>query len=161
MMMRRGSHRDERGQSTLEFIIIIPLMFLMISLVLYAGWWSYGKLSAQNAAYSFAVWGPRERPAPETGRVGNFGASNATLNEPIGMKSMWAADFQNIYDANVGQSSRLGGTGLTVAVSPAGMSWADYVATWEAVGLPMRGVDLPRGTAFFLYSPLISAGPIP
>ena len=157
MMTSRGSRWDERGQSTLEFIIIMPMMFLMISLILYAGWWSYGKLSAQNAAYSYAVWAPLEQPILQGGRLANYDASNATLGEPIGMKAMWSEDITNPYDADRGSYSRLGGTGVTIAVSPQGLSWEEYLDIYDALELGSMSVDLPRGTAFFFYSPLISA----
>jgi hypothetical protein len=85
-MSRRRGRKLEKGQGTLEFLIIVPMMFLMISLILYAGWWSYGKLSAQNAAYSHAIWAPRVQLGLGSGRVGNTEASMADLREPIGMK---------------------------------------------------------------------------
>jgi hypothetical protein len=140
----------------LEFLIIVPMMFLMISLILYAGWWSYGKLSAQNAAYSHASWAPRVQLSLGSGRVGNTEASMADLREPIGMKSMWSDDIPNMYSGDLHGYSRLGGTGLTVAVSPAELGWGEWTQVWEVIGAAEGGADLPRGTAFFLYSPFMS-----
>ena len=154
--MKRGARRLERGQGTLEFLIIVPMMLLMISLVLYAGWWSYGKLSAQNAAYSYAIWSPRMQLGLGVGRAANLDASRATLEEAIGMKPMWSEAIPFAYDSYQYAHTRLGGTGLTVAVSARGLSWDEYLAVWEAVG-GTSTVDLPRGTAFFYYSPFMSA----
>lgn len=159
-MMRRDARRVERGQGTLEFLIIVPMMLLMISLVLYAGWWSYSKLSAQNAAYSYGTWAPRLQLGLRTGRVANLRASEATLEEAIGMKPMWAESVPNWYGSDVYGYTRLGGTGLTVAVSPKGLGWEEWLDAWMAIGLAESDIDLPRGTAFFFYSPFMS-GPQP
>jgi len=156
-MTRSARRKGQQGQGTLEFLIIVPMMLLMISLVLYAGWWSYGKLSAQNAAYSYASWAPRVQLGLSIGRIANADASNATLREPIGMKPMWSEDIPHRYDSSTYRYSRLGGAGLTVAVSPRGLSWGEYLDAYEAMGLPSAGFDLPRGTAFFYYSPFMSA----
>jgi len=53
--------KSERGQATLELVIILPVMGLFVLLIAYVGWWTYLKLAAQNAAYSGAVYMPRER----------------------------------------------------------------------------------------------------
>ena len=154
--MNGKARRRERGQGTLEFLIIVPMMLLMISLVLYAGWWSYGKLSAQNAAYSYSIWSPRTQLGLGVGRAANLDASRATLEEAIGMKPMWSEDIPTTYVSRQYKYSRLGGTGLTVAVSPAHLAWGEYLELWEAVGAT-TDLDLPRGTAFFYYSPFMSA----
>lgn len=159
-MTRRVHRKYERGQGTLEFIIIAPMMLVMISLVLFAGWWSYGKLSTQNAAYSYATWAPRAQLGLGVGRVANLSASQATLREAIGMKPMWSEDIPHLYVSDTYGSSRLGGTGMTVAVSPRGLGWDEYLAAWKALG-GTSNVDLPRGTAFFYYSPFISANHAP
>jgi len=161
-MGRQRYRKWEKGQGTLEFLIVVPVMFLMISLILYAGWWSYAKLSAQNAAYSNASWAPVTQLGGLDGaRAGNFEASQADLREPIGMKSMWGDDIPNSYQCKVGTLKnpcwdRLGGTGLTVAVSPRGLGWEEFAQLWEAVGVAGGDADLPRGTAFFMYSPFMS-----
>lgn len=154
--MRHTARRFERGQGTLEFLIIVPMLLLMISLILYAGWWSYGKLSAQNAAYSYGVWSPRMQLGLSAGRAANLDASHATLMEAVGMKQLWSEDIPRTYVSRQYRYSKLGGTGLTVAVSPAGLSWDEYIEVWEAVGAT-TALDLPRGTAFFYYSPFMSA----
>ncbi len=155
--MTRPDHRKhERGQGTLEFIIIVPMMLAMISLVLFAGWWSYGKLSTQNAAYSFAAWAPRVQPDLVGGRQGNWYASDATLREAIGMKPMWSDEVPNVYSSTKYSFSRLGGTGLTVAVSPKGLGWDEFLSVYKALGVGGGDFDLPRGTALFYYSPFMS-----
>ena len=155
--VERKARRSERGQGTLEFLILVPMLFLMISLVLFAGWWTYGKLAAQNAAYSYAVFAPLTQIGLNVGRVANVEASDATLQESIGMKQLWAEDVQNTYLAEAYGHSRLSGTGLTVSISPRGLSWEEYLEIYEATGIPSPGSRLPRGTAFFFYSPLMSA----
>jgi hypothetical protein len=158
--MRRRARKLERGQGTLEFLIIVPMMLLMISLILYAGWWSYGKLSTQNAAYSYGIWSPRVQLGLGVGRSANQDASHATLMEAVGMKQMWSEDIPHTYVSREYRYTRLGGTGLTVAVSPAGLGWDEYIEVWEAVGAT-TDLDLPRGTAFFYYSPFMSANQLP
>ena len=155
--VEKKARRSETGQGTLEFLILVPMLFLMISLVLFAGWWTYGKLAAQNAAYSYAVFAPLTQIGLNVGRVANVEASDATLQESIGMKQLWAEDVQNTYLAEAYGHSRLSGTGLTVSISPRGLSWEEYLEIYEATGIPSPGSRLPRGTAFFFYSPLMSA----
>lgn len=155
-MARADPRSRERGQSTLEFLIIVPTMLLMISLVLYAGWWSYAKLSAQNAAYSHAIWAPRVQLGLRTGRAGNFEASEAALREAIGMKPMWSEDIPNGYVSERYGHTRLGGAGLTVALSPRTLDWDEWFSVWQDVGGRESERRLPRGTAFFFYSPFMS-----
>jgi hypothetical protein len=155
--MTRPDHRKhERGQGTLEFIIIVPMMLAMISLVLFAGWWSYGKLSTQNAAYSNATWAPRLQADFQVVSEGNWYASDATLREAIGMKPMWSDEVQSVYSSSKYGSSRLGGTGLTVGVSPKGLGWEEFLSVYKALGVGTSDFDLPRGTALFYYSPFMS-----
>jgi hypothetical protein len=157
MMMERSYKNSEKGQATLEFLIIVPLMLLMISLVLFAGWWSYGKLSAQNAAYSYGIWAPRVQRGISVARLANIEASSATLRDAIGMKPMWADDIPNSYPSKLYGDSRLGGTGLTVAVSPREVAWAEWIDAYMAIGAPESNLDMPRATAFFFYSPFMSS----
>lgn len=155
-MVKRDPRRFERGQAALEFLIIVPMMLLMISLVLYAGWWSYAKMSAQNAAYAYGIWSPRVQLGLGVGRLANRDASETTLRDAIGMKPMWSEDIPNPYISRPYGYTRLGGTGLTVAVSPRGLSWDEYLDIYESVGSGSSDFDLPRGTAFFFYSPFMS-----
>lgn len=158
MATQPDPHRPEKGQATLEFIIIVPMMLLMISLVLCAGWWSYGKLSAQNAAYAYGVWNPLTQIGLGFGRLANVDAAGATLREPIGMKPMWAEDIPSWYESDPYLYTRLGGTGTTIAVSPRGLGWDEYGQIWGALGSEGGGeVDLPKASAFFYYSPFMSA----
>ena len=159
MMKMKFGKKSQQGQGTLEFIIIVPMMFLLISLVLYAGWWTYAKLSAQNAAYSYAVFAPRTQPIWSFIIGAHYEAGWATLDNPIGMKQLWVEDISKLYkftDPKFGRT-RIGGTGMTVAISPRGMSFEEMRAAWAALGVPDSDVELPRATAFFYYAPLISA----
>lgn len=156
-MIKQASKKSEKGQATLEFLVIIPMMFAMVSLVLFAGWWSYAKLSAQNAAYSYGIWSPRVQLPMGAGRLANYEASDATLAEPIGMKPMWQDHVANVYESEENLYSRLGGTGRTIAISPQEVSWTEFNKIFEQVGLPESSLDMPRGTAFFYYSPFMSA----
>lgn len=148
---------SEKGQATLEFLIIVPMMLVMVSLILFAGWWSYGKLSTQNAAYSYGIWSPRVQLPLGAARLANYQASDATLADPTGMKPMWQDHVAKVYNSKYFESSRLGGTGRTIAVSPQEMSPFKWNELWQAIGISNSGLDLPRGTAFFYYSPFMSA----
>jgi hypothetical protein len=156
-MTSKWMTESEKGQATLEFLIIVPMMLVMVSLILFAGWWSYGKLSAQNAAYSYGIWSPRVQLPLGAARLGNYQATYATLAEPIGMKPMWNDHIWKIYDADEYFFSRLGGTGIRVAISPMDISWTNFNKLWEQIGSPNSSLDMPRGTAFFYYSPFMSA----
>ena len=158
-MMKNFKKNSQKGQGTLEFIIIAPMMFLMISLVLYAGWWTYAKLSAQNAAYSYAVFAPRIQPIWKLYIGAHYEAERATLDNPIGMKQLWVEDISTLYEFGNDEfgKSRTGGSGMTVAVSPRGMSFDEMMQVYKQLGISDSGVELPRATAFFHYAPLISA----
>ena len=158
-MKKNFKKNIQKGQATLEFIIIVPMMFLMISLVLYAGWWTYAKLSAQNAAYSYAVFAPRIQPIWKLYVGAHYEAERATLGDPIGMKQLWVEDISTLYEFGDDEfgKSRTGGSGMTVAVSPRGMSFDEMMQAYKELGISDSGVELPRATAFFHYAPLISA----
>lgn len=139
----------ERGQATLEFVIVLPLMGLFILLIAFAGYWNYQKLATQNAAYSGMVFNARSR----IGYAGNTYAQQATLFADEGMKRMWESSVVEIFTHGQHGWSRQGGSGMTVYVS--GLSWSDFWAAFQGDGPD----DNPSGTAFFMYSPFISAGP--
>jgi hypothetical protein len=150
--------KDQEGQGTLEFIVIVPMMFLLISLVLYAGWWTYAKLSAQNAAYSYGIFATRTQPFWDVNYGAHYVAERATLDGPIGMKQLWQEDIARLYefDDELFGRTRTGGTGMNIAVSPRGMSFEEMRAAFIALGISDSG-SLPRASAFFYYAPLISA----
>jgi hypothetical protein len=72
------------------------------------------------------------------------------------MKPMWSDEVPNVYGSSKYGHSRLGGTGLTVAVSPKGLGWDEFLSVYKALGVGGSDFDLPRGTALFYYSPFIS-----
>lgn len=157
-MTRRGGRWGERGQATLEVVILVPMMLLMISLVLYAGWWSYAKLAAQNAAYSYGIFVPRvELSEDGSGRVGNFAARDADLLEPIGMKRLWAENISNGSPHRTLLATRIGGQAIVIAISPRGLSWGEWGSVFESLGGGSGGGRLPSGGSFFFYAPLMSA----
>ncbi len=152
------SRAPQNGQATLEFLIILPLLLAMTALVLLAGWWSYCKLAAQNAAYSYAVFVPVSRPTvPGSGRAGSFGAQYAVLNTDEGMKPLWSQSLPSAYTDRAFAHSRLGGNGLTVGLSAADLSWESFEETFEALTQVSMTSRLPRASAFFLYTPLLGA----
>lgn len=139
----------ERGQATLEFVIVLPLTGLFILLIAFAGYRNYEKLGAQNSAYSGMVFNARSR----VGYAGNTYAQQATLFADEGMKRMWESSVVEVFTHKRFGWSRQGGSGMTVYVS--GLSWSDFWAVFQGTGPD----DSPSGTAFFMYSPYISAGP--
>ncbi len=144
-MQREG----QRGQATLEFVLVLPLMGLFVLLIAFAGYWNYQKLATQNAAYSGMVFNARSR----IGYAGNTYAQQATLFADEGMKRMWDSSVVEIFTHGQHGWSREGGSGMTVYVS--GLAWSDFWSAFQANGPE----DDPSGTAFFMYSPFISAGP--
>jgi hypothetical protein len=139
---------SDKGQATLEFVIIIPVLGLFLLLITYTGWWTYLKLAAQNAAYSGTIFMPRER----YGLAGNTLAQLSTLHADEGMKQMWESSTVDIYTHGQYGWSRRGGSGMTVYVSA--LAWSDFWEIFKSVG----GANTPRGTAFSMYSPFMSAG---
>ncbi len=51
-MKRTFIRRNECGQATMEFLILLPLLLAILGLIAYSGWWSYAHLSAQNFLYA-------------------------------------------------------------------------------------------------------------
>lgn len=139
---------SQKGQATLEFVIILPLIGLFMLLIAYAGWWTYLKLSAQNAAYSGGIFMPRER----YGLAGNTLAQQLTIHADEGMKQLWGSSTVDIYTHKEYGWTRQGGSGMTVNISA--LAWKDFWEIFQSEG----GANTPRGTAFFMYSPFMSAG---
>lgn len=140
--------KSERGQATLELVIILPVMGLFVLLIAYVGWWTYLKLAAQNAAYSGAVYMPRER----YGLAGNTLAQQSTLHADEGMKQMWESSTVDIYTHKEHGWTRRGGSGMTIHISA--LTWSKFWEIFSSGG----GANTPKGTAFFMYSPFMSAG---
>ena len=143
--------RKERGQATLEFIVIAPLLLFMVALIAYAGWHSYAKLSAQNAAYGWMIFLPtQELDFSKKWTGGWWGARTETLHEPTGMKSMWddSASRGQLHTEH-GQH-RSGGESMTIWVFPGEIS----LLLRGEVGRGDAESWVPKGTAFFHYAPL-------
>jgi hypothetical protein len=139
----------QRGHATLEFVLVLPLMGLFVLLIAFAGYRSYQKLAAQNSAYSGMVFNARSR----IGFVGNSYAQQATLFADLGMRQMLESSVVEVFALGQHGWSRRGGSGMTVYLS--GPQWSDSWPIFEGGGAE----DNPSGTAFFMYSPFISAGP--
>lgn len=150
----------QHGQATLEFLILLPILLALIALVLMAGWWSYCKLAAQNAAYSYAVFLPTNRSTFHgSGSFGNFGAQYTVLATEQGMKPVWSFTLPHPYSSTGYAQSRIGGSGLTAGISSEGWNLAAYNQLTGNIGLSHPDRTYPRGTAFFLYTPLLGANP--
>ena len=146
----------QKGQATLEFIVLVPFIFTMILIIALAGWWSYTKLSAQNAAYAWTVWNSTIKPNSEgEGRFGNVKALQATLHEMTGMKEMWGESAPNPDPHPDFERYRRGGFGITVWIFP-----GDIWPLKKLVDVVFGNADdiVPRGSSFFFYGPFNSAG---
>jgi len=152
--------KNERGQATLEFLIIAPLLFAMVALIAYAGWYSYAKLSAQNAAYGWMIFLPTQKlnldNKGELIWVGGFwGARTETLHEPTGMKEMWEdSGSQHSFHSTYGLT-RLGGASVTIWVFPGEI---DLLKRGEIARHEVED-SVPKGTAFFHFPPFMSKWP--
>jgi hypothetical protein len=159
-MSRRRNISSEKGQATLEFLIIVPLIFALISLIGLAGWWSYAKLSAQNTAYGWAVWNSFNKPHANGpglisfGIAGNPDARPATLHNPLGMKEIWGDTTADIEPHDDYYYWRKGGTSVVIWVSPGDIPFNKVFEIWGGSATDR----MPRGTAFFFYGPFNSAG---
>lgn len=91
---------------------------------------------------------PRER----YGLAGNTLAQQSTLHADEGMKQLWESSTVDIYPHPEHGWSRQGGSGMTVHISA--LAWKDFWEIFQSEG----GATAPRGTAFFMYSPFMSAG---
>jgi hypothetical protein len=157
--------KSERGQATLEFLVIAPLLFGMVFLIAYAGWYSYAKLSAQNAAYGWAIFNPTQKPTiAAAGRFaaeaveypgGNFSSMDETLHSSLGMKEMWGETVHYLAAHPTIGNDRLGGAYVTVWVFPGEIEAYKYYEVWNGVAED----KVPKGTAFFHFAPLISVRP--
>lgn len=143
----------EKGQATIEFLMIMPLVLLILALVLYSGWYFYAKLSAQNAAYGRCLFSYRaEFQSVGVPMLVNT-AGGSTLDDPSGMKKMWQDWTYDFYGSGFGSASRLGGTGYTFGLTPTEMVWSDML---DIISDPSNA-HLPRATAYCSYSPLMTA----
>ena len=144
----------QKGQATLEFIILVPFIFTMILIIALAGWWSYTKLSAQNAAYAWTVWNSTIKPSPKTIIAGDQDAIENTLHSPKGMKEMWGETVGDVSVHPEFKWYRRGGFAAKVWIFP-GEIWPPE----EIINIIFGKSDVivPRGTSFFFYAPFTSA----
>ncbi len=148
--------KKNEGQATLEFIVLVPFIFSMILIIAFAGWWSYTKLSAQNAAYAWTIWNATIKPDAEgIGRYGNVKALQTTLHETTGMKEMWGESAPNPDPHPKFDQFRRGGFAITVWIFP-GKIWPSEKLA-EVIWGDAEDI-VPRGSSFFFYSPFNSAG---
>ena len=157
--------KSERGQATLEFLVIAPLLFAMVFLIAYAGWYSYAKLSAQNAAYGWTIFNPTQKPrivsfnkfAGETIEYpgGNLSSMDETLHNPLGMKEMGGETVHYLAAQPTIGNDRLGGAYVTIWVFPGEIEAYKYYEVWGGTAED----KVPKGTAFFHFAPLISGKP--
>jgi hypothetical protein len=52
---RSITNKRNRGQSIIEFLSVIPLMFIILGMVASAGWWTYGRMNALTHSYFIAM----------------------------------------------------------------------------------------------------------
>ena len=151
--------KNEKGSALIEFVLLAPLIVLLIMFVLFAGWWSYSKLSSQNAAYSRGVTNPLYAtfrsggayiPEEET-------AEWVILESPQGMKPMWVDHMSTGWSHHRYYTSRIGGAGYTVIVSPSEIpAFQSILEFIRFVFVEQSLSRLPKGNAFFFFTPLIS-----
>lgn len=156
---KRTPAKNEKGSALLEFVLLAPLIVLLMMFVLFAGWWSYSKLSSQNAAYSRGVTNPFYAtfrsggayiPEEET-------AEWVILESPQGMKPMWVDHMSTGWSHHQYRTSRIGGAGYTVMVSPSEIPGFQTIFEFIKFVLFERSSNrLPKGNAFFFFTPLIS-----
>jgi hypothetical protein len=152
-------NRSERGSSTIELILLTPLVFLMIFLVLFVGWYHYAKLSAQNAAYSTAVMYSSWSGSSEMHSYG-IGNPKTPLQDFIlqsgqGMKVFWEDNNNYVFPHSVYANSRLGGLGFVMEISPQ----TDDEFFYSLHDFFREGsieANLPHGGAYFFFAPLTS-----
>jgi hypothetical protein len=156
---KRTQTKNEKGSTLLEFVLLAPLIVLLIMFVLFAGWWSYSKLSSQNAAYSRGVTNPAYTmfryggayiPQEET-------AEWVILESSQGMKQMWVDHMSTGWSHHRYRTSRIGGAGYTVMVSPSEIPAFHTILEFiRFVFFEQSLNQLPKGNAFFFFTPLIS-----
>jgi hypothetical protein len=156
---RCPSLKNEKGSALIEFVLLAPLIVLLIMFVLFAGWWSYTKLSSQNAAYSRGISNPSYAAFRS---AGSFVSKEETaewiiLESSQGMKRMWVDYTTMGWPHSQYEISRIGGIGYVVSISPSNISWMDWIK--QAVELLATGEStsrLPKGNSFFFFTPFIS-----
>ena len=135
-MQKAMIRRNERGQATMEFLILLPLLLAILGLIAYSGWWSYAKLSAQNFVYADCVNVSRSRAYVAVGHPGFAAADHTRL--------FW--QYQLVV-ANPEQESRLKGKdcqAILINQVPVG-----HGGLWDAL-------FLAEEHGFSLYPPFMS-----
>jgi hypothetical protein len=159
MIFTHSPTKNEKGSALIEFVLLAPLIVLLLMFVLFAGWWSYSKLSSQNAAYSRGV----ANPSYATFRTGGEyipeeqTAEWVILESPQGMKQMWVDHMSTGWSHERYYTSRIGGAGYTVMVSPSEIPGFTNIFEFIRFVLFERASSrLPKGNSFFFFTPLIS-----
>jgi hypothetical protein len=151
--------RNEKGSALIEFVLLAPLIVLLIMFVLFAGWWSYSKLSSQNAAYSRGVSNTSYATFHSGGKFipEEESAEWVILESSQGMKQMWVDHMSIGWSHHAYFTSRIGGSGYTVMVSPSEIPM--FTSIFDFIRFVLNenaSSQLPKGNAFFFFTPLIS-----
>ncbi|MBN2471848.1 MAG: pilus assembly protein [Anaerolineae bacterium] len=77
MMKRSYLRRNQAGQATMEFLILLPLLLAVLVLIAYSGWWNYLRLSSQNYLYADCTAVSRSRGYLTSTRRGFLAAQNS------------------------------------------------------------------------------------
>ena len=153
----QGPAKNNKGSALIEFVLLAPLIVLLMMFVLFAGWWSYSKLSSQNAAYSRGV---------ANASYPTFGGSYISKEESAewvilessrGMKRMWIDHMTIGWSHSTYKMSRLGGLGYVVSISPSNIPFLEMINQAMQIVTTGRTTDhLPNGNSFFFFAPLSS-----
>ena len=134
--MSNFQRKREFGQATMEFLILLPLLLSVIVLIVYGGWWSYSKMSAQNFAYSSCTGVSRSR--------GFSMESNRGYTAAYYTQHLW--DVNTITNVTV-ESTRLGSKECRVTLK--NRSGQEQSGSWN-----FQKLAESRGFAF--YPPFMS-----
>ncbi len=161
MSLPKDKHltKNQKGSALIEFVLLAPLMVLLMMFVLFAGWWSYSKLSSQNAAYSRGVFNPSYATFRSGGEYipHEESAEWVILESPQGMKQMWLDHMSTGWRHSTYRTSRIGGAGYVVSILPNENSFHQWFLDFLAqVGSRQYSSQLPKGNAFFFFTPFIS-----
>jgi hypothetical protein len=151
--------KNQKGSALIEFVLLAPLVILLMMFVLFAGWWSYSKLSSQNAAYSRGVFNPSYATFRSGGEYipREESAEWVILESSKGMKQMWFDHMSIGWRHGTYRISRIGGAGYVVSILPNKNSFHEWFLDFLShVGSGNYSSQLPKGNAFFFFTPLIS-----
>jgi hypothetical protein len=151
--------KNQSGSALIEFVLLAPLVVLLMMFILFAGWWSYSKLSSQNAAYSRGVFNPSYAAFRSGGKFipHEESAEWVILESSQGMKQMWVDHMSIGWRHGTYHTSRIGGAGYVVSILPNKNSFHEWFLDFLThLGNGQYSSQLPKGNAFFFFTPLIS-----